>query len=112
MRSTENKTKHQLSISVNGKISVVVDEQTYLGVTVCNNLKPGSHIKRITPKAKQCLGLIKRCFEGKTEKTIKALYDSMIRPVLEYVSSALNLIIKKVSMKFKTLKIRAPKLSS
>jgi len=42
MHSTGNKTMHQLRIYSNGKILQAVDEQKYLGATVCNNLKPGS----------------------------------------------------------------------
>ena len=37
-------------------------------------------------KANQRVVLIKRCFESRSEKMIKTLYESMIRPVLEYAS--------------------------
>ena len=70
MCGTGNKTKHQ-PCTLNGKILQVLGEQKDLGVTVCNNLKPISHIKHITTKANQRIALIKRCFESRTENIIK-----------------------------------------
>ena len=91
MCSTEIKTKHLLCIHSKRKILQVVDEQRDVGVTVCNNnIKPGSHIKHITAKANQLIGLIKRRFKSRIEKTIKTLCDSIIRLVLEYASPAWN----------------------
>ena len=59
----------------------------------------------------KCLGLIKRCFESNTEKTIKTLYDYMIIPVLEYASPAWNPYSQKGVNEIENTKKRAPKLS-
>ena len=52
-------------------------------------------MKYITTKANQRIGLIKRCFESRSEKIIKTLYETMIRPVLEYASPAWNPFYRK-----------------
>ena len=64
--------------TLNGEILVVVEEQKYLGITICENLKPRTHITYITTKVNQRIELIKRCFESKSEKIIKTLYETMI----------------------------------
>ena len=71
---------------------------------MCNNIEPASHIKHITTKANQRIGLIKRGFENRTEKAIKTLHDSMIRPVLEYASPAWNTYYPKILINLKQLK--------
>ena len=57
----------------NGEILEVVKEQKDLGITICENLKPSSHIKYITTKVNQHIGLIKQCFKSRSEKIIKTI---------------------------------------
>ena len=73
--------------------------------------KPSTHIKYITVKANQCIGLIKRCFESRLEKIIKTLYETMIRPVLEYASPAWNPLYRKDIDELQKVQKRALKLS-
>ena len=72
------------SLTLSGKLLQVVYEEK-------NHLKSGSYVKHITAKANQRTGLIKRCFESRTEKLIKTLYDYMMRSVLGYASPAWKL---------------------
>ena len=69
MCSSQNKTKLQLNYAytLNGEILEVVGEQKDLGITICDNLKPSTHIKYITTKANQRIGLIKQCFESRSD---------------------------------------------
>ena len=67
-----------------------VDSQKDLGVTISKTLKPATHIDIITKKAYQKIGMIKRCFTNFTEKKVTTLYQSIIRPALEYASPVWN----------------------
>ena len=67
-----------------------VDSQKDLGVTISTTLKPATHIYIITKKAYQKIGMIKRCFTNFTEKKVSTLYQSIIRPALEYASPVWN----------------------
>ena len=51
-----------------------------------STLKPSEHIRNITRKAYQKIGLVKRCFTSMTRKKITTLYTTVIRPGLEYAS--------------------------
>ena len=59
-------------------------------------IKLQTHIKYITTKTNQRIGLVKRFFENRSEKIRKTLYETMIRPVLEYASPTWNPTIKKL----------------
>ena len=67
-----------------------VDSQKDFGVTISKTLKPATHIDIITKKAHQKKGMIKRCFTNFTEKKVTTLYQSIIRPALEYASPIWN----------------------
>lgn len=72
--------------SLNGVYLSTVPSHKDLGVYIDSNLKPSEHIRKITRKAYQKIGLIKRCFTSLTQKKITTLYTSIIRPGLEYAS--------------------------
>ena len=67
-----------------------VDSKKDLGVTISKTLKPATYIDIITKKAYQKIGMIKRCFTNFTEKKVSTLYQSIIRPALEYASAVWN----------------------
>ena len=96
--------------TLNGEILEVVEEQK--GITIYENLKRSTHIKYITTKANQCIGLIKRCFESRWEKIINTLYETMIRPVLEYASPAWNPFYRKDIDELEKVQKRDLKLST
>ena len=72
--------------TLNGVELEEVTEQKDLGVTVSNDLKPTKHISSIVKKANQRTGMIRRCFSNLTAKKISILYQTIIRPLLEYAS--------------------------
>ena len=61
-----------------------VDTHTHLGITLANNLSWHAHVTRITNKASQRLGLLRRFKFKLSRKSLVRLYLSMIRPILEY----------------------------
>ena len=97
MCSSQNKIKPQLCINIKWR-NLVGRTKGSRNHNICDNLKPSTHIKYITTKANQSIGLIKRFFESRSEKIIKTLYETMIQPVLEYASPAWNPFYKKIQM--------------
>ncbi|MEN8123309.1 MAG: reverse transcriptase family protein [Bacteroidota bacterium] len=69
--------------------------QKDLGITISNDLHPSTHISYISSKANQRIGLIKRCFFPLTNQKVQLLYESIIRPLLEYGSPVWNPWLKK-----------------
>ncbi len=56
----------------------------YLGVTITSNLKFSQQCKEAAGKANRMLGFIKRNFSFKNKDMIIPLYNSLVRPQLEY----------------------------
>ncbi len=67
-----------------------VPDQSDLGITVSNDLKPSKHIAKIAKKANQKIGMIRRCFSNHSHSVIVPLYKSIVRPTLETCSPAWN----------------------
>ena len=84
--------KHSLDYiySLNGFPLREVPHQKDLGVIVSNTLLPHDHIQSVTKKSNQWIGLLRRCFTDITLNKVEILFNSLIRPLLEYGSPAWN----------------------
>ncbi len=69
---------------MNGVQLSEVDQEKDLGVIISNDLKPNLQCKEVIKKANKLIGFIGRTFEYKSEKVIRTLYNSLVRPHLEY----------------------------
>ena len=65
-----------------------VSQATYLGIEIRSDLSWSSHVNKITNKASQSLGFLKRNLHSAKKETKEAAYRSLVRPTLEYSSSA------------------------
>jgi len=65
----------------------VVSQATYLGVEVTSNLSWSPHVNKITARAKQNLGFLKRNLHSARKDTKVAAYNTIVRPTLEYCAS-------------------------
>ena len=72
------------SYKMQGKPLQAVQEESDLGVTISSDLKHTKHCKAACKKANTMLGFIARNFEYKTPEVVLTLYNSMVRPHLEY----------------------------
>lgn len=59
-----------------------------LGVTISSNLKPSEQCSEVVKKANKLVGFIGRAFEYKSKATIITLYNSLVRPIMEYCVQA------------------------
>ena len=98
--------------SIDGHYLDNVNSQKDLGIHITSDLKPSSHIDKITKSANQRLGLIRRCFTNKSPMVIKKLYCGLVRPILENNSSAWNPWLHKDIDKLERVQHRCQKLSS
>ena len=73
-----------LQYSMNGQQLSAVKKEKDLGVLVTDDLKPGQHCSEVVKTANKLVGFIGRVFENKSEKVILKLYNSLVRPHLEY----------------------------
>ncbi len=73
----------------------VVEEESDLGVTISSDLKHANHCKNAYNKANTMLGFISRDFSYKTPEVIVSLYNSLVRPHLEYVVQFDTIITEK-----------------
>ena len=70
--------------TMNGTQLKAVDKERDLGVIISSDLKPSLQCSEAIKKANQIVGFIGRSFEFKSEKIILTLYNSLVRPHLEY----------------------------
>ncbi len=62
----------------------VLKQESDLGVTINSDLKHANHFKEAYSKADTMLGFITRNFEYKTPEVMLSLYNSMVRPHLDF----------------------------
>ena len=74
--------------TLNGTQLKKVDSEVDLGVTTSSDLKPSLQCSEVVKKANKVIGLIGRSFEYKSKDTILTLYNSLVRPLLEYCVQA------------------------
>ncbi len=81
-----------------------------LGVTITLNLKFSQQCKEAAGKAKRMLGFIKRNFSFKNKDIILPLYNSLFRPLLEYVVQFWSPHLAKDIAKLEAVQRRARKV--
>jgi len=68
----------------------VVDSEKHLGVVVSSDLKTAANCKEAYTKANRMLGFISRTIKYRNPTKLINLYKSLVRPHLDYCSSAWN----------------------
>ena len=65
-----------------------------MGVQISSDLRWKNHIKTIVSKANKVLGMLLKTFTSRDEALWKLLYTSLVRPHLEFASTAWNPYLK------------------
>ena len=73
---------------MDGKRLEVVAEERDLGVIISKDLKASVQCRAAYNKAMRTLGMINRSIVYKNKDTLLRLYKTLVRPLLEYCSSA------------------------
>ena len=71
-------------LTMNNTIITEVDQHKHLGLTLSNDCKWQHHVKHITSKAWQRIGLLRQLKFTLKRKTLEHVYITFIRPLLEY----------------------------
>lgn len=74
----------QANYILNGSNLTKVNQEKDLGITISSDLKPEKHISEVVKTANKLTGFIGRAFDYKSEKVILTLFNSLVRPHLEY----------------------------
>ena len=70
-------------------------EHSYLGILMSTNLKWAIHIKQITQKANEIIGLLRRNLTHCPQKLREIAYFLFVRPTIEYCSTIWSPYYKK-----------------
>ena len=70
---------------LHGHILESVDSAKYLGVSISEDLSPKTHVDNISSKT---LGFLRRNLHNCTKEVRETTYNTLVRPTLEYASSA------------------------
>ena len=81
-----------------------------LGIFINQSLKPSDHITKISARASQILGCIKRSFTYLDQDMLVTLYKTIVRPILEYGSPVWSPHLQKDKIEIEKIQRRATKL--
>ena len=85
---TRKKNPVKYTYSIGGAPLKQVAHHPYLGVELAADLSWGEHIKNVVPRAQRTLNFLRRNLSGCSQGTKEAAYKTLVRPLLEYGSSA------------------------
>ena len=78
----------KIDYSLDGRQLENTEKENDLGVTITSNLKPSQQCSEVVKKANKLVGFIGRSIEYKSKATIVTLYNSLVRPIMEYCVQA------------------------
>ena len=107
MQLTKKHNKIQASNTLEGTVLENVESIEYLGVTITSGLKWNSHIRNVCSKANRTLGFLRRNLFSCPQDVKEAAYKSMVRPILEYGSTAWDPHCNGLNDEFKNVQKRA-----
>jgi hypothetical protein len=84
----KNKQVRKTSYKLLGHTLDNVEASKYLGVTININLLWDRHIYNIVDKGNKTLGFIRRNLKDCTKPVKSAAYTAIVRPIVEYASTA------------------------
>ena len=85
-------------------------EEKDLGILFDKKMRFSNHMKYCISKANQRIGIIRRNFKFLNQNLFLTIYNSMVRPILEYASSVCYTMYKQDSEAVENVQHRATKL--
>ena len=87
LRVSRSRCPSTYNYTLHGTTLKELEEVKYLGITITKDLSWEKHIHNITCKANSQLGFIRRNVRARSIKTREKLYNTLVRPHLEYAAS-------------------------
>lgn len=100
----------QEKYSLNGEELSTTEAEKDLGVIINNDFKFSTQCIEVEKRAQKLLGYIKRHFKYRNKETILTLYNSLIRPHLEYAVQFWSPTLRKDIERLERVQSRATKL--
>lgn len=100
----------KLTYNLGGVLLTETTVEKDLGIHITNKLKPEYHINEMCKKANKILGMIGRSLDFKTWGNMVRLFNSLVRPHLEYGSQFWNPHYKKDIAKIEKVQRRFTKM--
>ena len=107
LQAKKKKTTTSPCYNLHGQTLEVTDSSKYLGVTIKNDLTWSQHIDASTAKANRTVGFLKRNFSRCSSTAKASTYTSMVRPILEYASTAWDPHLRRDITKIEQVQRRA-----
>ena len=85
---TRSRTPVPSQYLLHGQVLESVAVSKYLGVEITNDLSFNSHILNVTTSASRCLSFLKRNIRSRNPELREMAYTTLVRPLVEYSSSA------------------------
>ena len=96
--------------NLDGTVPVETEEEKDLGVLIDNDLKFSRHVRGIVARANRMIGLMKISFENFDKDMFGPIYNTLIRPLLEYCVHAWSPYLVKDIQLLENVQRRATKL--
>ena len=84
-----HRNQHHVYTIGDHNIEETVEERDLgLGVIITETLSPSHHIAKVVRKANHIVGMIRMTYEDRSKNNLVPLYNSLVRPHLEYCVQA------------------------
>lgn len=105
-------SKHNpnLNYNINGSDLTTVSEQNDLGVVVTDSLSWSAHVTKVVKKCNQLIYMIRKSFQDLTTNSFLKIYNSYIRPHLEFAVAVWSPVLKQDIGRLEGVQRRATKL--
>jgi hypothetical protein len=108
---SQKKKARETNYSLHGQTLEVTSDSKYLGVTINSTLTWSKHVDITAGKANRALGFLRRNINDCNTKVKSAAYITMVRPIMEYASSAWDPHTKKDAQKLESVQRRAARFA-
>ena len=95
LRVTRSRSPSMFNYTLHGTNLKSTESTTYLGITLTNDLTWGKHVDNIWTKANQQLAYVRRNIRTRSSATKKKLFNTLVRPHIEYAATVWNPHISK-----------------
>ena len=110
IRTTKKRNHKPGSYCIHGQQLALAKSGKYLGVTITGTLSWNAHVDQASKKANSSLAFLRRNLSSCPSQTKEQSYKSLVRPVLEYGSTAWDPHTQTNISKLKAVQRRAARL--
>jgi hypothetical protein len=111
IRPSKNKRVRETSYTLHNETLAITEDSKYLGVTIDHTLSWSKHTEATAGKANKTLGFVRQNLHSCSAQVKAASYTTMVRPILEYASSAWDPYLQRNINMLETVQRRAARFA-